>query len=363
MIFNKKNILITGVCGTVGSELLHQLLTSNDYDVQEVVGLDHNESGIFHIDQIHLKDSRAKFFIADCRDLNAMYQYMKNIDIVFHVAALKHVILCERSPDQAVLTNIDGVQNIINAAKYNNVERVIFTSSDKAVNPTNVMGTSKLMGERLITAANSTRKGTGPVFASTRFGNVLGSKGSVVPILHNQIAKGGPVTVTDPEMTRFVMSIQEAVSLVIKSAEIALGGEVFVTKMPVVNIADLADAMIQEIAPLYNRDPESINKEIIGIKPGEKLYEELMSEEETKRSIELDDFFSVLPAFRGIYHEIDYKYSSKTQGIVDNPYVSASLERLSIQDIQTLLHCYGLLHSPNDSADRRYWPGDKESNQ
>ena len=155
--------------------------------------------------------------------------------------------------EQFIETNVVGIQNVISASKINNVEKVIFTSSDKAVNPTNVMGTSKLMGERLITAANSTKRGKGPIFASTRFGNVLGSSGSVVPIFHNQIINGGPVTITDKAMTRFIMSIGEAVRLVIDSSIKAHGGEVFITKMPVVRIPDLA-TMIELLAPKYGLD-------------------------------------------------------------------------------------------------------------
>ena len=176
---------------------------------------------------------------------------MAGINLVFHTAAFKHVILCERSPFEAVQTNIIGIQNIIQAAIANQVARLIFTSSDKAVNPTNVMGTSKLMGERLMTAANGNACGNCQIFASTRFGNVLGSRGSVIPIFREQIKMGGPVTLTDPEMTRFIMSIKQAVQLVIDSAFLAQGGEVFVTKMPVIRIQDLAEVMINELAPNF----------------------------------------------------------------------------------------------------------------
>ena len=286
---------------------------------------------------------------------------MQGIDLVFHTAALKHVILCERSPDEAIQSNILGVQNVISAALENKVKRVIFTSSDKAVNPTNVMGTAKLMGERLMTAANSNKRHEGgPVFASTRFGNVLGSSGSVIPIFHNQIANGGPVTLTDAGMTRFIMSIQEAVGLVLDSAERAQGGEVFVTKMPVVRIKDLADAMIQDLAPRYGYKPGEIEVSIIGTKPGEKLYEELMSDEETRRAVELSQFFAILPAFRGIYHQIEYNYSDTISENVLNPYISENERALSVDEIRDVLQRNHLLEQPQESTDRRYWPGDKE---
>ena len=358
--FQGKSILVTGACGTVGSELVRQLLANPDHTPGEVIGIDNNESQIFFLDQQYLHDERARFFVADIRDRAELSRKMAGVDIVFHCAALKHVILSERSPEQAVQTNILGVQNIITAAQVNGVEKVIFTSSDKAVNPTNVMGTSKLMGERLMTAANSNKRGKGPIFSSTRFGNVLGSNGSVIPIFYNQIAKGGPVTLTHRDMTRFVMSIEESVRLVIDSAMLARGGEVFITKMPVVRIEDLAKAMIVELAPVCDKKPDAIEITEIGIKPGEKLYEELMSPEETRRAQELKQYFSVLPAFRGIYHDIQYDYPDLLSQDVTNPYVSADEIPLTIDQIRQLLTDYKLLAEPDESTSTRYWPGDKE---
>jgi len=356
-----KSILVTGSCGTVGSELVKQLLADDLYSPQEVIGIDNNESALFFQDQEYLDDSRAHFYVVDIRDRDALTNVTKSVDIVFHCAAMKHVILSERTPDQCVQTNINGVDNVIYAANANSVEKVIFTSSDKAVNPTNVMGTSKLMGERLMTAANSHKKDKGPIFASTRFGNVLGSNGSVIPIFHNQIAKGGPVTLTHRDMTRFVMSIQESVRLVIDSALLAKGGEVFITKMPVVRIEDLAKAMISNLAPKYGKSPDEIKIVEIGTKSGEKLYEELMSDEETRRSLELNNYFSVTPAFKGIYSDISYNYVSLVNERVTNPYVSAEVPSLSLTEVSELLISYGLLDAPCDQSTSRYWPGDKES--
>ena len=359
-IFEGKSILVTGACGTVGYELIRQLLTKPEYAPAEVLGIDNNESQLFFLDQHYIGDDRANFFVADIRDKDELARKMAGINIVFHCAALKHVILCERSPEQAVQTNIQGVQNVIAAAQSRGVEKVIFTSSDKAVNPTNVMGTSKLMGERLITAANSNKRGKGPIFASTRFGNVLGSNGSVIPIFHNQIAIGGPITLTHRDMTRFVMSIEESVRLVIDSAVLAKGGEVFITKMPVVRISDLASAMIEELAPRYGHTPKNIDIAEIGTKPGEKLYEELMNSEETRRAIELKKYFSVMPAFRGIYHDIRYDYSDLINKTVTNPYVSAQEIPLTVNNIRELLKEYKLLGAPTEATQNRYWPGDKE---
>lgn len=355
-LFDGKRIFITGSCGTIGSELVRELLSKPQHDPLEVVGVDNDESSLFFQDQNFLSDKRASFYVADIRDEKEITNRMRGSDIVIHAAALKHVVLCERSPEQAVQTNIVGLQNIISAAIINDVDRVIFTSSDKAVNPTNVMGTTKLMGERLMTAANNVSRGNGPVFASTRFGNVLGSSGSVIPIFRNQILEGGPLTLTDRGMTRFVMSISEAVELVLNSVVEAKGGEVFVTKMPVLRIEDLAVAMSDELSQ------EAIEIIQIGSKPGEKLYEELMSEEETRRTVELERFFSVLPAFRGIYSSIDYDYPSLVTESVSDPYVSERQLPLTVTEIKDLLKENGLLERENRTDERknRYWPGDKE---
>jgi FlaA1/EpsC-like NDP-sugar epimerase len=357
--FKNQKILVTGACGTVGSELVKALLT-NDHPM-EIIGLDNNESDLFFLEQQYLDDSRAIFFLADVRDREGLARAMRGVDIVFHTAAFKHVTLCERSPDEAINTNIIGVQNVIYAANLNRVKKVIFTSSDKAVNPTNVMGTSKLMGERLMTAANSSTRDRHTLFSSTRFGNVLGSNGSVIPIFQQQIKNGGPVTLTDPEMSRFVMTIEESVRLVIDSALLARGGEVFITKMPVVRIEDLAQVMIEELAPVYGHLPNQIKIEIIGCKPGEKLYEELMSQEETRRAIELPHYFSVLPAFRGFYRSVNYEYDQQISDKVNNPYVSAEETPMSKEELRTFLIKNKLLESKvQTNIEQRCWPGDKE---
>jgi FlaA1/EpsC-like NDP-sugar epimerase len=355
--FEDKRVLITGACGTVGRELVRQLL--RDYRVGELVALDNNESELFFLEQTFSEHDNASFFLADVRDGEKLSRKMRHMNIVFHTAAFKHVILCERSPFEAVQTNILGVQNIISAASENKVERVIFTSSDKAVNPTSVMGTSKLMGERLMTAANSNLRADGPIFTSTRFGNVLGSRGSVIPIFHAQIKRGGPVTLTDSGMTRFIMSIQEAVRLVIDSAYMASGGEVFVTKMPVIKITDLAEVMIQELAPLYGHETEEIGIEIIGFKPGEKLYEELMNEEETRRAWELESYFVVLPAFACLYRNITYHYPDMITNTVAKPYNSESEKPISKKQLAKFLRTNNLLEEDptyRDHPAERYWP-------
>ena len=315
-----KSVLITGICGTVGAEILRQLA---DLEPAEIVGIDNNESELFFLAERYRNRPNVHLYLGDVRDSDKLMRKTRGIDVILHTAALKHVVLCEKSPRDPVQTNILATQNVIDAAVANNVQRVIFTSSDKAVNPTNVMGTTKLMGERLITAANAQRRANGTIFSSTRFGNVLGSRGSVIPLFRRQIAEGGPVTLTDSGMTRFIMTLTQAVNLVMGSAPLAMGGEVFVTKMPVVRIADLAEVMIEELAPRHGRKPGEIGIRIIGAKAGEKLYEELMNGEETRRTMELEDYFVVKPAFSGVYENVSYNYPGMIRQGVDNPYNSS----------------------------------------
>ncbi|MHB8370648.1 MAG: polysaccharide biosynthesis protein [Leptospirales bacterium] len=339
--YYNKSIFITGICGTVGKELLRQVIMLGP---KEVIGIDNNESELFYLSEEFKNFSNVNLYIGDIRDPAKLMRKMRNIDVVLHTAALKHVILCERSPRDPVQTNIYGTQNVIDAANANSVERVLFTSSDKAVNPTNVMGTTKLMGERLITAANAYRRANGTIFSSTRFGNVLGSRGSVIPLFKKQISAGGPITLTDAGMTRFIMTLADAVKLVTKSTALAKGGEVFVTKMPVVRILDLANVMIEEMSPLYGYDPKKIDIRVIGSKAGEKLFEELINEEEIRRTIELDDYFVVTPAFSSVYENVDYHYEGVFKTKVDKPYNSSIAPAMSKDNLRKYLKENDLLN-------------------
>lgn len=346
--WNNQSVLITGVCGTVGRELLRQLASMK---CARIIGIDNNESELFFLSQMYMGQENIRLFLGDLRDREKLMRKMRGIDVVLHAAALKHVILCEEAPRDAVQTNINGMINVIDAAEVNRVGRVVFTSSDKAVNPTNVMGTTKLMGERLMTAANAHRhKDINTIFASTRFGNVLGSRGSVVPLFKRQIAKGGPVTLTDAQMTRFIMTLEEAVSLVMSSVFLAHGGEVFVTKMPVARIADLAQVMIQELAPRFGHDPEKIEIQYIGAKPGEKMYEELLSEEEIRRTLELRDFFAILPAFKSVYQRIEYHYEGVLTEAVDRPYNSRLEISMTADALREYLKRHGILEGEDQCA-------------
>jgi len=341
MFLTGKRVLVTGACGTIGRELVRQLLEENQ--LTELVALDNNESELFFLELKYSRHPQASFFLADIRDRDKLCKTMEGMDVVFHTAAFKHIVLCERSPFEAVQTNIVGVQNIINAAIENRVGQVVFTSSDKAVNPTNVMGTSKLMGERLITAANSSVRGDRPILVSVRFGNVLGSRGSVIPIFCEQIRQGGPVTITDPRMTRFIMSIHEAVRLVVESVSLSRGGEVFVTKMPVIRIQDLAEVMIQELSPAYGYHPEDIAVAVVGARPGEKLHEELINQEETRRSWELGRYFVVLPAFGDVYRDIIYDYPEVRSKEVSTAYHSGNVTPLSKSQLAEFLKSNSIL--------------------
>lgn len=284
--FSGKTVLVTGACGTVGAELTRQLVAAG---AARIVCIDNNESELFFLQESWRSTGRVECYLADIRDPESLRLRMQGVETVLHAAALKHVGLCEESPAQAIRTNIDGTQNVIDAALANDVARVVFTSTDKAVNPTSVMGTSKLMGERLMTAASLSNRNRRTVFASTRFGNVLGSRGSVVPLFRRQIEAGGPITLTDRRMTRFIMTLEEAATLVLRSALLAVGGEVFITKMPVARIENIAEHMRARLGG------DAIEIVEIGVKPGEKMYEELMNDEEVRRSYDVGEFFTVLP--------------------------------------------------------------------
>jgi len=282
-----QTILVTGAAGTIGSALTERLL---QFDPKVVRLLDQDEERTFFLDLDWSKDQRVRTLLGDVRDRERMNRALHGVDIVIHTAALKHVGLGEYNPFEVVRTNLVALQGLIEASINANVGKFIFTSSDKAVNPTNVMGGSKFIGERLVTAGNVYRGGTRTIFASTRFGNVLGSAGSVIPVFQNQIRQGGPITVTDMNMTRFFMSLSEAVDLVLSAMVASLGGEVFVPKMKAIRLKDLAEGMREIIAP--NR---KIAIKEIGLRPGEKMFEELISDHELPRCLETEHLLIVLP--------------------------------------------------------------------
>jgi UDP-N-acetylglucosamine 4,6-dehydratase len=341
-IFNGKNILITGGTGSVGKDLVYELLIHKPKVIRI---FDNNETELFNLQEELSPSKRIRYLFGDIRDKGRLEMALAEIDLVFHTAALKHVYISEYSPFEAVKTNIIGIQNLIEAAIDNNVEKVLFTSSDKAVNPSNVMGTSKLMGEKLIVAANTYKGKHRTRFSCVRFGNVLGTRGSLVPLAKEQIKKGGPVTITDHKMTRFVMSSNQSIKLLLKSIETMIGGEIFVLKMPTVKISDMIDVLINEITPKYGYNLKKIKTKIIGLKPGEKLYEELMTEAECSRALATKDMFIILPYFTdsGLLSENFYSRYVKLKKPSKKGYNSADSKHLSKTEIKKLLSKEGLL--------------------
>jgi UDP-N-acetylglucosamine 4,6-dehydratase/5-epimerase len=291
--FRGQRILVTGGSGTIGARLVDQLLAV-DPEVVRVFGRD--ETKQFYQRQRLRDRTNVRFLVGDIRDRDRLHRAIEGVDTVFHCAALKHVESGEYNPFEATQTNVVGTQNVIDACLAAGVGTMILTSSDKAANPTSVMGASKLLAEKLVSAATNYRGSHPTRFASVRFGNVLGSRGSALELFFRQIAAGGPVTVTDPTMTRFVMSTDRAVELAIRAAEIARGGEVFVFKMPAARLSDLVAAAIDVVAVANGRDPASIATLAIDPRAGEKTYEELMTEDESTRAHDIGDMFAVLPS-------------------------------------------------------------------
>lgn len=333
-LLDNKRIFITGAAGTVGKALAHKIVR---YPIKELLLLDNNESEVFFLQEEFRNYKNVRVYLGDITDREKIRKIIKGVDIVFHCAAYKHVIFSEYNPFEYVRTNVLGTQNIIECALENEVKIVVNTSTDKAVNPTNVMGATKLLSEKLITSINVSSYQSETVFYSVRFGNVLGSRGSILPLLINQIRQGGPVTLTDERMTRFIMSIHDTTHLVLKSAQLAVGGEVFVLKMRAVKIVDLIRATIELVAPKFGYHPEEIEIKTIGAKPGEKLYEELMNEEEISRAMELEDMFVILPAFKSIYREREYNYPGIIRKKIEKPYISRDEKFLTLQEIKDYL--------------------------
>lgn len=303
-IFQGKNILVTGGSGSIGSEIVKKLL---QYEPEVVRVLSNDENCLFNLEQELQSHTNLRFLVGDVRDKERLQRAVESIDFVFHAAALKHVPLCEYNPFEAVKTNVLGTQNVVEVAIEEEVEKMITISTDKAVNPINVMGATKLLAERLTISANYYKGEKRTAFSCVRFGNVLDSRGSVVPLFREQIKGGGPVIITDLDMTRFVMSIPRAVDLVLKAAEATCGGEIFIFKMPALRIGDLAEAMIEELAPHYGYDPKSIKREVSGRRAGEKIYEELLTEDEAVNVSETEDMFIVAPAENRERHTVSTK--------------------------------------------------------
>ncbi len=290
-IITGKRILVTGGSGSIGSEIVRNLLPLQP---REIRVLNRSESPQVEL-QKELQDHKnITYFIGDVRDRVRLSEVLEGIDIIFHTAALKHVDICEYNPYEALMTNTIGTKNIIKYALQKNVEKVILISTDKATNPTNTMGATKLLAERLITEADYNKGNRRTIFCSVRFGNVLGSIGSIIPLFKKMIREQKQVTITDLNMTRFVMTIPEAAELTLKAAEISRGGETFVLKMDSVRLCDLVDAILELTSKKYGINLQEINRKVIGLRPGEKVHEDLITETEWSRTIETNGIYIII---------------------------------------------------------------------
>lgn len=330
--YTGKVIIVTGGAGSIGSYIVKTLL---QYNPEVVRILDNNETGLFDLEQ-GLDSDKIRVFLGDIRDKERIKRALENVDIIFHAAALKHVPLCEYNPFEAIKTNAVGTQNLIEAAMDEEVEKLITISTDKAVNPINVMGATKLLAERLTISANFYKGLKKTVFSCVRFGNVLNTRGSVVPLFKKQIQEGF-VTITDPDMTRFMMGIPKAVDLVLRAAEMASGGEIFIFKMHAVKMMDLAEVMVESLAHKNGNHPDDISIHIIGKRAGEKLYEELMTTDEADNAYEDDEMFVVLPPKYGIVGRLIHNLPDTFKKTQKTSYSSEDTDLLTKDGIKIFL--------------------------
>lgn len=291
-MFNNKSILITGGTGSFGKQFIRTLLEF--YAPRRVIVFSRDELKQYEMQQA-FKAVPMRFFIGDVRDKDRLVQAMRGVDFVIHAAALKQVPAAEYNPMECIKTNIYGAENVIHAALENNVEKVIALSTDKAANPINLYGATKLASDKLFVAANNIASGHKTSFSVVRYGNVVGSRGSVVPLFRKLIAEGvSSIPITDEKMTRFWITLQEGVDFVIKSFKRMQGGEIFIPKLPSVLITDLAKSM------------SDLPNEIIGIRPGEKLHEIMCPKDDSHLTYEFDNHFVIKPSIIFYAKEIDF---------------------------------------------------------
>jgi len=330
------NVLITGGAGSVGRALIPRFL---DLDPNVVRIFDNSEPGLAAL-KPEIDDDRCRYLLGDVRERERLARAMENVDVVVHTAGMKHVDVCEYNAFEAVKTNVVGLQNVVDAAIDTGVNRVVFTSSDKAVNPANTMGATKLLGEKLVTAGNKHKGRDDLQLASVRFGNVVNSSRSVIPVFTEQIREGGPITLTDERMTRFFLTYGDVFDLLTQAIEKCQGGEVFVYKMPAIRIEDLAEAMIEVIAPQYGHDPADVGVELIGRRPGETFHEEIMTERETARAYENESLYSIRPEET---EYLSFEKSAEFEPATEIVRSSETATKLSKDEIVTLLEENGTL--------------------
>lgn len=324
--FKNKTLLITGGTGSFGNAVLDYFLNT---DIKEVRVFSRDEKKQEDM-RISYKNDKLNFIVGDIRDFDSINSAMRGVDFVFHAAALKQVPSCEFYPMQAIKTNILGAENVMEAAAVNRVSKVVVLSTDKAVYPINTMGMSKAMMEKMaISKARDNRvKESGSVICATRYGNVMCSRGSIIPLFIKQIKEGKPLTITNPKMTRFMMSLQDSVDLVLFAFENAEPGDVFVQKSPAANIETLAQALLE----LFNVNSEI---KIIGPRHGEKMYESLCGREEMAKAVDLGDFYKV-PAD---YRDLNYTKYIQDDGpdLEQDEYNSDNTKQLSVKELKELL--------------------------
>ncbi|WP_321470636.1 polysaccharide biosynthesis protein [Halarcobacter sp.] len=325
-MFKDKTLLITGGTGSFGNAVLRRFL---DTDIKEI--------RIFSRDEKKQDDMRKKynnpklkFYIGDVRDTNSIADSIRGVDYIFHAAALKQVPSCEFYPMQAVQTNVIGTENVLNAAIAENVKKVIVLSTDKAVYPINAMGVSKAMMERVAVAKSRNLNSSGPIIACTRYGNVMASRGSVIPLFIDQIKNNQEITITDPNMTRFMMSLDEAVELVLFAFDNAKPGDIFVQKSPAATIEVLAKALKE----LLNKPEHKIG--IIGTRHSEKLYETLLTREEMVHAVDMEKYYRIPADTRDLNYN---KFFENGEEVVTEAgeYHSHNTQRLSIEELKELL--------------------------
>lgn len=324
-MFSDKRIVITGGTGSFGNAVLRRLLVDG---VREVRVFSRDEKKQEDM-RLSLNDDRVKFFIGDVREPGSIGNAMAGVDLVFHAAALKQVPSCEFWPMEAVRTNVLGTENVLNAAMAAGVGRVVVLSTDKAVYPINAMGISKALGEKLVVAKSRVAPAGGTVFCATRYGNVMASRGSVIPLFIQQIKANAEITITDPMMTRFLMSLDDSVDLVFHAFQHGRSGDLFVQKAPASTVGDLATGLMR----LFGR---TVPIRIIGTRHGEKLHETLVSREERARAEEGERYFRVSPDDRDLNYRKYFVEGQQEIAELDD-YTSANTHRLDVDGVVDLL--------------------------
>ena len=324
MEIQNKILLITGGTGSFGNAVLQRFLITDHFNEIRIFSRDEKKQDDM---RNQLKNPKLKFFIGDVRDYESVEPATRGVDYIFHAAALKQVPSCEFFPMQAVKTNVEGTQNVIRAAGFNGVKKVICLSTDKAAYPINAMGISKAMMEKVAIAESRNLQNT--IVCLTRYGNVMASRGSVIPLFINQIKNGLPLTITDPNMSRFLMSLNDAVDLVLFAFENGNQGDLFVNKAPAATIGDLAKA-VKELAKVDN----DIN--IIGTRHGEKLYETLCTREEMVKAEDMGDFYRVPADNRDLNYSMYFSEGEKNLAKIED-YHSHNTERLNVDEVKKLI--------------------------